>query len=201
MSWLNELEKLGEMREKGLLSEEEFQERKAAIKPPDHSISSTQGMTQPTTDTDQRTDSPQVPSAAKSFDPTTGHYAEATPPPPPPSFSSVAVTTTNRAPMTAGVQNWWSFSDLSLVGDKLAALLRRLALIWLVFSWIGSVFVLIWAVGDYSPFMDQWGDTDVPTALGFTAGYAFGMTIYGFLILAAAYLVGCKAEEQRNASI
>ncbi len=187
MSWIDELEKLGEMREKGLLTEDEFQERKAAIKPPGPSLSS-QEPVQPIHSTDNK---------VSSFDPVTGHYSHANSPPQP-SSPPTSVTTRTQPPLTAGVQNWWNFSDLAQVGDKLAALLRRLALTWLVFSWIGSVFVLIWAVGDYSPFIDQWGDTDVATALGFTAGYAFGMTIYGFLILAAAYVVKCKAAEQRS---
>ena len=152
MSWLEELERLAELKEQGLLTDEEFQARKAAITP------STSQPASPATE------------------------------------SAHAVAS---QPVTAGIQNWWSFNDLSLVGHKLAKVLRRLALSWLVLSWISTIGVLIFTLDDdTSPFVDFYGDVDVFSALGFSAGWAFGMTVYGFLILAVSYLVKCKAAEQ-----
>ena len=75
--------------------------------------------------------------------------------------------------------------------------MNRHALSWLVLSWISTIGVLIITLDDdTSPFVDDYGDVDVFTALGFSAGWVFGMTIYGFLVLAVAYFVKCKAAEQ-----
>ena len=163
MSWLEELERLAELKEQGLLTDEEFQARKAAITPP---------TAQPAS------------SATESAHAVAGSLAVTTPP-------------VSEQPVTAGIQNWWSFNDLSMVGHKLAKVLRRLALSWLVLSWISTIGVLIFTLDDdTSPFVDYYGDVDVFSALGFSAGWAFGMTVYGFLILAVSYLVKCKAAEQ-----
>ena len=162
MSWLEELERLAELKEQGLLTDEEFQARKAAITP------STSQSASPATESAQAVAS-----------------------------QPVAAPPVSEQPVTAGIQNWWSFNDLSMVGHKLAKVLRRLALSWLVLSWISTIGVLIFTLDDdTSPFVDYYGDVDVFSALGFSAGWAFGMTVYGFLILAVSYLVKCKAAEQ-----
>jgi len=162
MSWLEELERLAELKEQGLLTDEEFQARKAAITP---------STSQPTSTA------------------TESAHAVAS--------QQVAAPPVSEQPVTAGIQNWWSFNDLSMVGHKLAKVLRRLALSWLVLSWISTIGVLIFTLDDdTSPFVDFYGDVDVFSALGFSAGWAFGMTVYGFLILAVSYLVKCKAAEQ-----
>jgi hypothetical protein len=162
MSWLEELERLAELKQQGLLTDEEFQARKAAITPSASAAASTRATE--TAVIEQRESRPAQPA---------------------------------EQPVTAGLQNWWSFGDLSVVGDRLAKVLRRLALCFLVLSWISTIGVLILTLDDdTSPFVDYYGDVDVFTALGFSAGWVFGMTIYGFLILAVAYLVKCKAAEQ-----
>ena len=121
MSWLEELERLAELKEQGLLTDEEFQARKAAITPSTSQPAST---------------------ATESAHAVAG---------------SLAVTTSpvSEQPVTAGIQNWWSFGDLSMVGHKLAKVLRRLALSWLVLSWISTIGVLIFTLDDdTSPFVD-----------------------------------------------
>lgn len=176
MSWLEELERLAELKQQGLLTDEEFQARKAAITPSASAVASTRAAEGTVIDQPQSRQERQE----QFLEQRESRRAQSA-----------------EQPVTAGLQNWWSFSDLSTVGHRLAKVLRRSALCWLVLSWISTIGVLILTLDDdTSPFVDYYGDVDVFTALGFSAGWAFSMTIYGFLILAVAYLVKCRAAEQ-----
>ena len=176
MSWLEELERLADLREQGLLTDEEFQVRKAAIAPSASETASTRTVESAVTDPPQSRQDRQE------------RFLEQ---------RELRRGGSTYQPVTAGIQNWWSFGDLSAVGHRLARVLRRLALSWLVLSWISTIGVLIITLDDdTSPFVDDYGDVDVFTAFGFSAGWVFGMTIYGFLVLAVAYFVKCKAAEQ-----